>query len=343
MALDIDTLENKGHWATMQELQQVIPFHLSHYNEILTLCKTSRRSVLPTDLTFATRFIPMFLFLNVKGTRPMTYQYLTLEMIDDAKRNAGFVDQKKFKTADHYVFDSFNLQTTSLRVIQGYRKHVRPLLMPTCDFLLVNRNGAQFSKLTEALGKLVFDAIDKYINPTRYRQTESSNCLDNEEQEWMSENQKHSSHVARICYQKKRSRNVALKGQQCLKKLRGEDGEQIEKQLECLFTASESDEDSIFITQKVRVDSEESSNESTPNIDPTRSPPKSPCLTSWDKNCFTVYEDHELTKGFKKYGKNNWTSILRYSDLHFAKGRTADALKRRAQSKAFAINTKRTS
>ena len=150
----------------------------------------------------------------------MTYQYLTLEMIDDAKRNACLVDQKKFKTADHYVFDSFNLQPTSLHVIQGYRKHVRPLLMPTCDFLLVNRNGAQFSKLTEALGKLVFDATGKYINPTRYRQiieTESSNCLDHEDQEWISEDQKHSSHMARICYQKKRSRNVALKGQGCLK------------------------------------------------------------------------------------------------------------------------------
>ena len=95
----------------------------------------------------------------------------------------------------------------------------------------------------------MFDAIGKYINPTRYRQiieTESSNCLDNEEQEWISEDQKHSSHVARICYQKKRSRNVALKGQGCLKKLRGEGGEQIEKQLECLFTASERDEDDIF-------------------------------------------------------------------------------------------------
>ena len=164
--------------------------------------------------------------------------------------------------------------------------------------------------------------------------------LDNEEQEWISEDQKHSSHVARICYQKKRTRNVALKGQGCLKKLRGEDGEQIEKQLESLFTASESDEDDIFITQKDRVDSEESSNESTPDMAPTRSPPKSPRLTSRDKNYFTVYEDHELTKGLKKYGKNNWISILRDSDLHFAKGRTADALKKRARSKAFAINTK---
>ena len=107
-----------------------------------------------------------------------------------------------------------------------------------------------------------------------------------------------------------------------------------------VFTASESDEDDIFITQKDRVDSEESSNESTPHIEPTRSPPKSPRLTSRDKNYFTVYEDHELTKGLKKYGKNNWTSILRHSDLHFAEGRTADALKKRARSKAFAINTK---
>ena len=212
--------------------------------------------------------------------------------------------------------------------------------MPTCDFLLVNRNGTQFSKLTEALGKLVFDAIGKNINPTRYRQiieTEGSNCLDNEEQEWISEDQKHSSHVVRICYRKKRSRNVALKGQGCFKKLRGEDNEQIEKRLECLFTANESDEDDIFITQKDRVDSEESSNESTPNIEPTRSPPKSPPksprLTSRDKTYFTVYEDHELTKGLKKYGKNNWTSILRDSDLHFAKGRTADALKREHSQK----------
>ena len=133
---------------------------------------------------------------------------------------------------------------------------------------------------------------------------------------------------------------MALKGQGCLKKLRGEDSEQIEKQLECLFNASESDEDDIFITQKERVDSEESNNESTPDIEPIRSPPKSPRLTTRDKNYFAVYEHHELIKGLSKYDKNNRTSMLRDSGLHFAKGRTADALKKRAQSKSFAINTK---
>ena len=53
----------------------------------------------------------------------MTYQYLTLEMID-AKRNAGFVDQKKFKTADHYVSDSFNLQVyLSFKVTENMFVH----------------------------------------------------------------------------------------------------------------------------------------------------------------------------------------------------------------------------
>ena len=68
----------------------------------------------------------MFLFLNVKGTRPMTYQYLTLEMIDDAKRNAGFVEQKKFETADHYVFipSTFNPQVyVSFKVTENTFVH----------------------------------------------------------------------------------------------------------------------------------------------------------------------------------------------------------------------------
>ena len=78
------------------------------------------------------------------------------------------------------------------------------------------------------MGKLVFDAIGKYIHPTRYRQiikTESCETLDTTELEWISEDQKHSSHVAKIHYRKKHSRDVALKGQQCLKKLKGQKGE----------------------------------------------------------------------------------------------------------------------
>ena len=256
-SLDIETLEKKGHWATMKELQKVIPFHVEKFNDILSRCKQSPKDVTPTELTFATRFVAAFLFLRVKGTRPMSYQFLTLEMIEYASKKDSFIDQRKFKTADRYIFDSFRLDKTSLYVIKSYKCHIRPLLNPSCDFLLVNRNGTQFTKLTEALGKLVFEAIGKYINPTRYRQiieTESCSYLDSEEQEWISEDQKHSSNVARISYKKKRSREIAIRGRNCVRKLQGEEGEKVEKQLATLFTedetaTDESEHDDIFITQ----------------------------------------------------------------------------------------------
>ena len=76
----------------------------------------------------------------------------------------------------------------------------------------------------------MYEAIGKYVNPTRYRQiieTESSEDLEQHEREWVTEDQKHSSKVARVCYQKKKSRDVALKGQICLKKLKGEEGVQV--------------------------------------------------------------------------------------------------------------------
>ena len=91
-------------------------------------------------------------------------------MFQDAKQCNGFVDQKKFKTADSYNFDSFKLDSTSIKVVDQYVKHIRPLIGPKCDHLLLNRNGMQFSKLTDCMGKLVFEAIGKYIHPTRYRE-----------------------------------------------------------------------------------------------------------------------------------------------------------------------------
>ena len=85
MELDMETLERKGHWATMKELQHVIPFHLPRYKRIFELCK--KKSVnCSEDFTFATRFIATFLFLRVKGARPMTYQYVKIEMVKPGQK-----------------------------------------------------------------------------------------------------------------------------------------------------------------------------------------------------------------------------------------------------------------
>ncbi len=150
----------------------------------------------------------------------MTYQHLTVTMFENAKANGGMVDETIFKTAQRYGFNSLYFDEISLGIVDDYVKLVRPLLNPQCEYLLLNRNGAQFQKITDLLSVLVFEAIGKYIHPTRYRQIIETESLDLEEQRFVSEDQKHSSNVARVHYQNLRSRDVAIKGQSCMDKLR---------------------------------------------------------------------------------------------------------------------------
>ena len=110
-------------------------------------------------------------------------------MFESAKRNEGMVDQKIFKTAKRYGFDSVYFDECSMDMIENYIKYIRPLLTPTCEYVLVNRNCKQFQKLTELFSVLVLEAIGKYIHPTRYRQiieTQSCEILLPSEQNWIS-------------------------------------------------------------------------------------------------------------------------------------------------------------
>ena len=104
--LDVETLVTHRSWATLSEVQSVIPFHNERYQAVLEKSRTSTSSVTAGELTFATRFVTRYLFLKVKGCRPMTYQYLTLRMYESARNNDGMVDQKIFKTAKIYDVDS---------------------------------------------------------------------------------------------------------------------------------------------------------------------------------------------------------------------------------------------
>ena len=143
-------------------------------------------------------------------------------MVKQSQTNNGFVDQTEFKTATKYLFDTLIFTNDVLDIIFLYLENIRPRLNPDCDFLLVSSNGTQFQSLTNAMTMLVHQAIGKYINPTRYRQiieTESSERLTTEEQRIISEDQKHSSQVAKIFYKKKHSRQVAIEGKKCMDKM----------------------------------------------------------------------------------------------------------------------------
>ena len=83
----------------------------------------------------------------------MTYQYLTVEMVDKARTKGGFIDQKLLKTAGKYGFDSLFLTDTIVLVLEGYINHICPLLKPNCDYVLATRNGRQHNKLGKAMSK----------------------------------------------------------------------------------------------------------------------------------------------------------------------------------------------
>ena len=142
---------------------------MPRYEEVLNSCKDTPGTVSPLDLPFATKFLAVHLFIKVKGS--MTYQYFIAEMVNKAKTNGGFIDQKMFRTAGKY---SLFLTDTSMQVLDGYINHIRPLLKPTCDYVLVTRNGGQQNKLGELMSKLVFDATFFFFNLYHINNTDTT-------------------------------------------------------------------------------------------------------------------------------------------------------------------------
>ena len=209
-----------------------------------------------------------------------------------------------------------------MQVLDNYITFVRPFLSPQCDYVLVTRNGGQHSKLGDVMSNLMFDAIGKYVHPTRYRQiveTQSHNQLACSEQRILSEDQKHSSAVAKIHYQKQRSREVAVKGHECLQKLQGSKGSEVDEDVHARFgsLASVEHADVEFLSH------------STKDVPPEEQPipaPKRPRRALK----FTPEEDDCLQRGVKMHGFGQWTAILRDPNFKFQEGRTADSLKKRA-------------
>ena len=153
--LDIDALEAKGHWVTLEELLEVGSCYWLRYESMLKSWKDDPGTISALDLSFATKCLSVYLFVKVN------------EMVNEGKTNSGFIDQKMFKTAGKYGFYSLYLTETSMQVLDGYINHIHPLLKPNCDYVLVTRNGGQHNKLGELMSKLVFDTTGKYVHPTR--------------------------------------------------------------------------------------------------------------------------------------------------------------------------------
>ena len=168
--LDLETLIMKDSWCSLEDMDKVLPFHVKHYKEVYDKCCNSSSSPTKNDLAFATRFLATYLFIRVKCSRPPTFQYLTLAMVEKSKINGGFVDQTEFKTAGTYMFDTLIMDEETLKVIDMYTSKIRPKMDPQCDFVLISTTGQQYMSFSVAMTLLVKEAIGKYIHPTRFRQ-----------------------------------------------------------------------------------------------------------------------------------------------------------------------------
>ena len=398
---DLETLIARDSWATLEEMQKVIPFHMNKFEQLTEKCMN--QSPLPTknELMFCTRFIVTLLFLKVKCNRPMTFQYLTIEMITKAKTNGGFIDQTQFKTAEKYLFDTLIITEEVMTILNTYITYTRPLLNPTTTYLLTSSTGGQYQSLTTAMTMLVHQAIGKHINPTRYRQiveTASSEILSREEQECVSQDQKHSSTVAKIYYKKKQSRQVALEGKRCMDKMISasltapslsfkrfpnnqqtivnEVDQQISEAPVNPFESIELPSHNDAMTPEARIldtvrdilttPLSSSGPQITVNrnddviVTKTINKINVPSCSSYDKNTiskslkikkerasvevqksafrnvkFTSEEDDYLKMGIQKYGRKNWSSILRDTEFKFQECRNRDSLRMRAESVAF--------
>ena len=306
--LSIDYLNSINCWAKLEEIQSVIPYHSEKYKQIILNATSPSTSIAAHDLSFATSFIVAALFIMIKASRPMTYQFLTVQMIQSVGEN-GIINQTMFKTKEKYGFDSLIFSNEVLTLIKNYINFVRPRLNPCCEYLLICRNGKQLSKLSNIFGRIVFLAIGKYINPTRYRQiieTESAEKLSVDEQATITEDQKHTSNVAKIHYQKVRSENIALKAKSCLQKL--QDSSKSSEHLVEINKGTKS-------KKKVHFEKGESSKV---NLRQRKVP-------------FSDIEDNFIRKGISKYGDGRWTSILKDPNYKFHPSRKACTLAVRAK------------
>ena len=156
---------------------------------------------------------------------------------------------------------------------------------PCCDYVLICQNGKQISKLNNIFGRVVFLAIGKPDMIRQIIETESAENFTLDEETCLSEDQKHSSNVAKIHYQKLRSKNIAMKARSCLEKL--QDSSKSSEQLAEINKATHSSN----------------------KIDFEKGEPSKQGLRQ-KKAAFSASEDDFIHKVVSKYGYGRWNSIL---------------------------------
>ena len=79
--------------------------------------KTSISVTNDTPFVFYARFITTILFLRIKYSQPITFQYFYMKIIEKIKTDGGFVEQTEFKTLSKYIFNTFAISQDFIEII----------------------------------------------------------------------------------------------------------------------------------------------------------------------------------------------------------------------------------
>ena len=153
-------------------------------------------------------------------------------------------------------------------------------------------------------------------------------------------------------YRKKKSREVALKGQSCLKKLHGEEGLKVEQRLKSFIeedlsdsAASNSDNDEVSNNNSVNFTSSDTHIDMSEDVRIYLDRGQKSSSDSHDEKAerkrkfFTEEENEALRRGLQRYGRGKWTRILKDSEFSALRGRTIDSLKKGHLQKDFDQNS----
>ena len=58
IAMDVKSLEASSHWPSMEELLEVVSFHLPRYEQTVKTCQNDPSQVNPSDLNLQQNFWP---------------------------------------------------------------------------------------------------------------------------------------------------------------------------------------------------------------------------------------------------------------------------------------------
>ena len=94
-------------WAKLEKLKKVIPCHSEKYKQIIFNTSSPFTSIAAHDLSYATSFIVAALVLMVKASRPITYKFLIVQMVESIAENVIINQtskQKKSMDLNCYYF-----------------------------------------------------------------------------------------------------------------------------------------------------------------------------------------------------------------------------------------------